>query len=329
MWRADRRRTTASLVAGLTLLLAQLGSAETLPGDDFYDARGGRLELRLDARLDEIEQREMRQWIESIAGSLAAVYGHWPRKHWRVFVQPTSGAASDPIPWAQVDRGDVDEVRFYVVASTPGNRLIGEWTGYHELAHLLIPYRGWGDTWFSEGLASYYQNLLQARSGLISEQQMWQKLYDGFQRGRDDHRFDGQNLRTVSAQLRTHGGFMRVYWSGAWYFLAVDLELRRESGGKATLDRALRNLNQCCADSAMSVPAMVRELDRLNGVTVFSRFYDRVVASTAVPDFESLYRQLGLRIHDDQVVLAGTAEQAAMRAGFITPGFQSLGRQVY
>lgn len=316
MWRPDIPGATALVLT--VLLLAPPASAHAQATQNLYDARGGRLELHLDDTLDEAEQREMLQWIRAISGSLASVYGHWPRRHWRVYVQGTSGAAADPIPWAQVDRGDIDEVRFYVVASTPGSALAREWTGYHELAHLLIPYRGWGDTWFSEGLASYYQNLLQARSGIINEQQLWQRLYEGFQRGRADQRFDGEPLRTVSAQMRSQGGFMRVYWSGAWYFLAADLELRSTSGGRASLDSALRQLNRCCADRAMSVPEMIRELDSRNGVTVFSRLYDEAVASTSIPDFEALYHRLGLRIENGQVSLTGSQHQSQLRSGFAT-----------
>ena len=47
--------------------------------------------------------------------------------------------------------------------------ITNDWTAFHELSHLLIPYRGHGDLWFSEGLATYYQNIIQARAGVLSE----------------------------------------------------------------------------------------------------------------------------------------------------------------
>ena len=92
---------------------------------------------------------------------------------------PAPAAGSDPIPWAQVHRSEVDRVEFLTSPGATYADLKRAWTGYHELAHLLIPYRGWGDSWFSEGLATYYQNVLQARAGVLDEQQMWQKLYEG------------------------------------------------------------------------------------------------------------------------------------------------------
>ena len=38
--------------------------------------------------------------------------------------------------------------------------------------------------WLAEGLASYWQNLLRARTGLLTPQQAWQQLDAGFGRGR-------------------------------------------------------------------------------------------------------------------------------------------------
>ena len=301
-------------LAGLLLLC--ISWSVTASTTVLRDDRGGRMEIVLDAQLSASESEQMLEWLETIGHSLSSVYGHWPRRHWQVSIHSTSGTSSDPIPWAQVNRGNVDEVQFFVVGNTPASELVREWTGYHELAHLLIPYRGWGDTWFSEGLASYYQNLLQARAGVIDERQMWQKLYDGFMRGRGDVRFDGQSLSSVSARLRVNGGFMRVYWSGAWYFLAADVALREASKGAQTLDLALEKLNACCADQSMSVPDMVARLDAMNEVDLFSRLYEDARTSTRVPDFESLYAALAIEVSDDQVILSEKGNGAALRAGF-------------
>lgn len=276
---------------------------------------GRRMDLDISAHFTTQQAAQIELWVRSIAESLASVYGHWPRRHWRIRVENASGASDDPIPWAQVNRGDLDEVEFFVVDNVGAEALRREWTGYHELAHLLIPYRGWGDAWFAEGLASYYQNLLQARSGVIGEQEMWQRLHDGFLRGRNDTRFDGLPLDEVSAGLRQNGGFMRVYWSGAWYFLAADLELRSRSNGMFSLDTALEKLNACCAERSMSVAAMVHTLDELNRVDTFSSLYRDAVQSRTLPAFEPLFDQLGIGVIDGRVVLEQDPGKAKLRHG--------------
>tara|TARA_R110001592_G_scaffold337300_1_gene623779 strand:- start:405378 stop:406331 length:954 start_codon:yes stop_codon:yes gene_type:complete len=278
---------------------------------------GRQLEVLISAEFTGDMQSELLIWIEYIAEALRQVYGHWPAQHWQITVAPTAASASDPIPWAQVHRGDINSVEFFTSTHASGQELQRAWTSYHELAHLLIPYRGWGDAWFIEGLASYYQYILQARMGLISEREMWQKIHDGFQRGRNDTSFDGESLRGVSDNMRENGGFMRVYWSGAVYFLAADTRLRLESGGALSLDKALGKLNDCCADQSLSVPQIVAKLDQLNGVTVFGNLYDEFASTTTVPAFDTIFATLGIDVVDGEVQLQETGPGARLRREFL------------
>jgi len=278
---------------------------------------GRRLELQISTEFEPSMQQRLQDWVGFISQALLQVYGHWPRQHWQITVTPMSASGSDPIPWAQVHRGGVDRVEFFTAAKATSDEMKRAWTGYHELAHLLIPYQGWGDPWFSEGLASYYENILQALAGILTEQQMWQKLYEGFRRGLADTRFDGQTLEAVSNTMRQEGGFMRVYWSGAWYFLAIDARLRQQSGGRRNLDLALEQLNRCCADLRMSVPDMVSKLDELNQVLLFQPMYEELRAAMQVPPFESIFAGLGITIAHGEVQLQREGPGARLRRQII------------
>lgn len=302
--------TRVALIALLLIALPGQGAEdyqETLVRD------GRKLDLHISSEYEPGQRENLVSWIEFISDALLDVYGHWPRQKWQISISPVSAAKSDPIPWAQVHRDGVDRVEFFTAPKATTEALRQDWTGYHELAHLLIPYRGWGDTWFSEGLASYYQNILQARSGVLNEQQTWQNLYAGFLRGRTDSQFNGQPLAAVSGAMRENGGFMRVYWSGAWYFLAIDIRLRQQSSGSSTLDLALEKLNDCCADERLSVPQMVNKLDELNKVLLFQPLYERVSASTEMPSFENIFASLGVTIVDGEVNLQQEGPGAMLR----------------
>ncbi|MEH6593082.1 MAG: hypothetical protein V7746_22625 [Halioglobus sp.] len=233
------------------------------------------------------------RWLDSSTDALISVYGRLPRSNLRIEVAPTGLFGSDAIPWAQVTRGNPDTIKFYIDAKASEKDLVNHWTSYHELSHLLIPYRGWGDMWFSEGLASYYQNLLQVRAGVIDEQTMWQKLHDGFDRGLDNRRPD-LTLAELSPAMRENRSFMRVYWSGAWYFLKADVELRKNSGGTITLDSVLSELNKCCRDQPMSARQMVNALDSIAESTLFSELFDTTRASRAIPPVADLLSELGI-----------------------------------
>ncbi len=301
----------------LCLALWPHARAECAP-DALLEWQGRQLAVDFSDEIGEAARVELLRWIEFVAGSLGQVYGRWPRELQQIAIEPASSPGDDPIPWAEVRRGEVDRVEFFVTAEASAERLRQAWTGYHELAHLLIPYRGWGDAWFSEGLASYYQNLMQARAGVLSENEMWQRLYDGFQRGLAEREFDGRPLRSVSDAMRRDGGFMRVYWSGAWYFLAADTRLRLQSRGHQTLDGALEQLNRCCADQSMSVPDMVDRLDELNRVVLFRPLYDELVDSTRVPPFAPLFASLGIALEGDRVKLQSVGPGAAIRRQMVS-----------
>jgi hypothetical protein len=304
------------------LMLGVLLAGAAHAAEDFRKTlvRDGRiLELQISTEFKPAEREQLLDWLDFLSTALLQVYGHWPRQEWRVSVAPAASSNTNPIPWAQVHRNAVDGVEFFTAPGATAEQLKQEWTGYHELAHLLIPYRGWGDTWFAEGLATYYQAILQARAGVLSERQTWQHLYDGFQRGQAESQFNDQTLQVISEAMREDGGFMRVYWSGAWYFLAADIRLRQQSAGRNSLDLALQKLNQCCADQQLSVPQIVSKLDEMNEVLLFQEFYDRLVSSRQIPAHEKIFASLGITVTDGEVQLQEAGPGALLRQQIVQP----------
>ena len=303
--------------AALAAIALSIAAVDSWSTEILRDSRNNRLELTISEHFSPSSKEQVRLWIDQLSDSLTLVYGHWPRQVWAIEVVPASGSSKDPIPWARVHRGKVDRVNFYVVGNATAANLVREWTGYHELSHLLLPYRGWGETWFSEGLASYYQNILQARAGVLTEREMWEKLYQGFLRGREDDHFDGQSLHSVNSQMRSNGGYMRVYWSGAWYFLAADIALRTESKGRVSLDNALQRLNNCCARSSLSVQEMIDVMDLVSTQKIFGGHYRQTRESEQMPPFEPLFRQLGITVDGGQLILQQDGPQAELRRQFL------------
>ncbi len=284
-----------------TMLSAPPAQAATVQR---YQQQDRGLNIVIEDSVPAAQRADVLRWLTETADSMAGVLGHWPRQEWQVTVARYNSRGNDPVPWAQVNRGNPDTVTFYVDPSADYQMLSSDWTAYHEFSHLLLPYRGWGDMWFSEGLASYYQNLLQARYGVMDEETMWQRLHDGFVRGRENKRPD-ITLAALSPIMREQRSYMRVYWSGAWYFFKADTELRQRTGGEQSLDTALGALNACCADEKLSAKAIARKLDILTGQQLFLPLFTRVANSYALPPFETLYQELGISIVDGEVALTG------------------------
>lgn len=265
---------------------------------------GSELQLQWRGKFSPHEREKLKCWLTQAGVSAATLYGTLPRSPIRIVLERTDRARS-PVPFAHVLREETQGIQFWVNPDFPLQRYIDDWTAVHEMAHLFIPYPGERDIWLSEGLATYYQNILQARSGVIPEARAWQKLYNGFMRGRADKRYRQLNLAQLSPRMRETRSFMRVYWAGTSYFLQADLLLRQNSQNTQTLDKVLRDFVDCCLHQKQyrSGRQLVGVFDKLAGSEVFSRLYQEYRQLYGPPDPLPLLAQLGISIRDEEVVL--------------------------
>jgi len=278
------------------LLFVAILSVSTQTHADSLLNANQRIYIQYAPTLNKTERQQAYQWLKQVADALRTVYGEWPKDKFNITVK--HGSRSDsPVPWGQVTRGNPDKVLLVINPESTIQEITHDWTAFHELSHLLIPYRGYGDMWFSEGLATYYQNIIQARAGLMSETDLWNKLAAGFERGRQQNQWSDKNLQEVSDNMRQYRNFMRVHWSGVHYWLTADIELRKQSQNKITLDYVLKLLKNCCQHQSMSVTEIVEQLDQLAGITIFKPLFLEYRASHAMPDYRPALTGLGVMIH--------------------------------
>jgi predicted metalloprotease with PDZ domain len=259
---------------------------------------GTELRLATIGRLKARQHETINAWIKETADAVASVYGRFPRQAPQILVIAI-GRRGQAVPWAHVIRGGGSAAEFFVDETRSLNSLREDWTATHELSHMLLPYVTRNDRWLSEGLASYYQNVLRARDGRLSEQQAWQKLRSGFERGRA-----GTGSGSLARATRSGwGSTMRVYWSGAAIMLKADSELRMLSGGRQSLDSALAALQECCFEREHTWHAreLLSELDRITGTSVFTDLYREHVMDDEFPDVEYTFEQLGLVLRSDSI----------------------------
>ena len=278
---------------------------------------GGRLRLAILSGRPAPDRAALTEWIEANARAVAAVYGRFPVPDAQLLVLPI-GRGGEAVPWAQVQRGGGPSAHFYIDQFRPLTEFRDDWTATHELSHMLLPYVARRDAWLSEGFASYYQNVLRARAGMITPEQAWQKVYDGFERGRRGTR--GDTLAEVSRDMHRRGAFMRVYWSGAAVALLADVELREQSGGSKTLDLALQRLADCCLPSHRTWTAreVLTRLDTLMETDVFVGLYERHKNARQFPDVAPASTALGILERDGRLRFESGPEETALRRAIMT-----------
>jgi predicted metalloprotease with PDZ domain len=238
------------------------------------------------------DQREaITEWVRETADCVASIIGRFPQDQPQILVIAI-GKRSEAVPWAHVMRGGGVAAEFFIDETRPISEFRSDWTATHELSHMLLPSVSSRDRWLSEGLASYYQNVLRARDGRLTEEQAWLKLHSGFERGK--RATGGGSLAKATRSGR--GATMRVYWSGAAIMLKADTKLRELSGGSQSIDSALSSLQDCCFEEGRNWRAqeLFGKLDRLTGYTVFMDLFHQHVLDDEFPDMSWTYSQLGI-----------------------------------
>ncbi|GAA0711063.1 hypothetical protein [Dokdonella soli] len=260
---------------------------------------GGTLHVAIFKGADAAQRERLIAWLRRISRDALSAYGRLPLTDVQVLVVPIGPQPDvtqrEAVVFGQSTRGQGNALTLFVDPTQNDDAFDRDWVAVHELSHLLHPYLGDRGAWLSEGLATYYQNVLRARAGLLTPEQAWAQLDDGFARGRRDTRPD-LDLEQASLQMGERHDFQRVYWSGTAYWLQVDAELRRASANRMSVDEALRRFDACCLPSyrRWAPDEFVAKLDALAGSAVFTQRFREFRARHDFPELTALYAALGL-----------------------------------
>jgi hypothetical protein len=292
-----------------TLLLGRFERRE-------FEVGGARFELALTAAPARIEAARVQRWVEQGARAVAGVIGRFPVERVQLLVVPVHDA-HEAVPDAVTARGGGAAIHAKLHAGASDAALRRDWVIVHELAHFLLPFVDRRDAWLSEGFASYYQHVLRARSGALTPEAGWRALLDGLARG-DRGTRPGITLR--DAAHAPGANTMRIYWSGAALALHADVELRRRSGGRESLDTVLARFVACCRepDRSWRATELLGELDRLSGTTLFSTWHAEHIHSAFFPNLRPLYAELGIAGTPDAPRF-GTAVLSGIREELMRP----------
>jgi hypothetical protein len=260
-------------------------------------------------------------WLASAGVMAAQPSGAFPAPHAQVIVVPTSPSAF-PIHFGHTGRSGGGSIVLFLPTGMDRDQLRSDWIAVHEFAHLLHPFVQRGDAWLSEGLATYLQEVLRVRAGLLPQEQAWRRLYEGAQLGRDTD----QSLAQETRMMAYAGNYQRVYWAGAAIALMGDVELRRRTSGRVTLDLVLARLtrDRVGALRGLSAGELLHEMDQRAGVSVFQDLAARYLGAGRLPDLSALYRELGLLDGSDSLSTPRAAPLAWVRDAIMTPHDVSL-----
>jgi hypothetical protein len=281
---------------------------------------GGQLRLVVLHGIDATQREMLRAWLARVSRAVLSAYDRLPLADVQVLMIPVTSRHGEAVVFGQSVRGQGNALHLLVDPSQPTAEFDKSWVAVHELSHLMHPYLGDRGSWVAEGLATYYQNVLRGRSGLLTPAQAWDRLREGF--ANNGSKQYSTTLEQGAATMHDTHDFQRIYWAGAAYWLTVDRDLRRASVGKLSLELALSRFRDCClpAYSDWRPEEFVAKLDELLGVQTFSSRYREYAAMTRFPDWQEVYADLGIRLGADKhVQFDAAARDAKIRDAIMAP----------
>lgn len=164
-----------------------------------------------------------------------------------------------------------------------------------------------GALWWLEGVTDYYASLLLHRYEIMPASEMYGEIISNF-RGYDRHA-QKNNINSDEASMRvgeTNGGrgnssgYLMSYYTMGWVSgLCLDIEIRRLSNNRHTLDDVMRALY---ASSGHGKPGFQEDEIRKQcirfGGAEMGAFYDRVIKTNGGIPVEESLAKVGLKIEN-------------------------------
>lgn len=270
------------------------------------DLDGLRVEVaQLDGPL-QVDSHGVDRWLRSAVEAVRPVGGAFPRDSLHLVVVP-AGTGDSAILFGLVRRGGGASILLFPTANANVAELSRAWVLVHELSHLTMP-RLSGDRWISEGYATYMQEFLRLRAGLLTPEVVWGRIVSKL---RDEREGVGLPLAEESDIMSRTRTYAHVYWAGAALFLEIDVALRRRGSslfeviGSAPWSEGERWDGYRC----------LAAIDEIIGAAVAMPLAERYAASTEIPDLTPLLAELGVLADDEGVHFDDEAPGAAIRRG--------------
>jgi len=303
------RSVSAALLA---LGLASCGSASPPPraavaSDEtpVLDVGGADLRVEIQPAARARSDEELLRWTERAATMVDAYCDGYPVPDVRVRIVSGRG-----IGWGSHAGGR--RVRVAVGPDTSVEALERDWVLVHEMLHLAFPSLARRHRWMREGLSTYLETVLRARSGIYDEERVWRRWVRNMPNGVP---------RATDRGLDRTRSWGAVYWGGALFWLLVDVELRARTNNERSIRDVVRGALALGGNARVvwSTERVAEVADEVTGTTAFSELYAAHATQRGDVDLEALWARLGVVETEDGVRFDDDAPLAHVRRAMNAP----------
>lgn len=306
----------AVALSSLTLAQSEFVSGDRMPYDAFEKlpktdiaVPGGVIHVAFAPGNLALPRATILDWVRSSAKAVSIYYGRFPVGSVKLLLVPVDGPrVQGGTTWGY--RGAAIRIRLGRTSSE--DDLNRDWVMVHEMVHLALPDVRERYAWLSEGLAVYVEPIARVQAGDLTAKEVWFAMARDIPKGLP--RAGDQGLDDT----QTWG---RKYWGGAMFCLLADIEIRKRTDNRFGLQDAMRGVLAAGGnhESVWPIDRVLATADKAVGLDVLGRLHDEMGRTAVGPDLEALWRDLGVKIHDDTVDFDDGAPLAAVRAAITKP----------
>lgn len=217
----------------------------------------------------EDEQAQMLEsWLTQGVNATRATLGIYPTPL-ELHLYPRK--SNQPVPWAYTRRDGKGSVHFHVDTRFGLKKFVDDWTVYHELAHMALPYLGSEYRWFSEGFASFMQYQIMAKAGVLKG-----KIDQRYQAKVSPHlRWFNSDLTaaSIAKRLMDNSQYPAAYWGGAYFFIYADQLLKKKHN--TSLIALVSHYQDCCRTKDDNLTDVITSFDKILNDKLFTELIRR------------------------------------------------------
>ncbi len=253
---------------------------------DTFELEGARIELSLPTKPLSVSRAEIIAWITRGVRAVGGYYGSFPVKKLKIEVMSEGSRA---IGLGQAFNGDL--IRFRLGSQASQAAFLKDWSMTHEMLHLAFPDLDDEHTWMQEGMATYLEPIARERAGQLTKSEVMEEWKSRFPDGLPAAGDRGMNIAS---------GYPRIYWGGAIFWHFADVEIRRRSHGKKSIDDVMRAVLGAggTQNETWKVDRLLKIADQATGTQVLRELYEQTATRAYSPDLAKHWRSLEPAIVD-------------------------------
>ena len=284
-----------------------LPDARAQDGPTVLQIGGAIIEVTFPSGQFDLAHPVMLDWISTAARAVSQYFGRFPVPKTRIEIAMAQQARRNGrIVGVTFAEGGAHS-RITVAQHITADELQKDWVMTHEMVHYGFPNMDREHSWIEEGSATYIEPIARAAVGNLPVTQVWGDMV----------RFMPQGLPLEGDEGLDHThSWGRTYWGGALYCLLADVGIRQKTHNKKGLMDAFRAINRAGGniESDWPLERAFQVGDKAVGAKVLMNLYGQMADKSMPVDLPGLWKQLGVRREDGQVIFDSAAPLAGVRA---------------